>query len=111
MPSCELPAIRMTASWILETLGGPPPAGVLTAESLMVKTWRLSVLINAAFRWAETNIGKPPKDLPNVRLTSDRGVSNDYPNGIRLDDSDLHRVTEMHLNAVPTKSPKNKNAL
>ena len=35
MPSWELPAMRMTASDILETLGVPPSARFVTAESLI----------------------------------------------------------------------------
>src|SRR5258705_2007466 len=35
MPSCELPAIRMIASEILETLGAPPAFWALNAMSLM----------------------------------------------------------------------------
>jgi len=29
MPSCELPAMRITASWIRETFGAPPEAAVV----------------------------------------------------------------------------------
>src|SRR6187397_1606565 len=35
MPSCELPAMRMTASEILEIFG-PEPVGAASAESLMM---------------------------------------------------------------------------
>ena len=35
MPSCELPAMRMTASEIFDTLGMPPSVGVATIESLI----------------------------------------------------------------------------
>src|SRR5579884_1218 len=35
MPSCELPAIRMTVSEIVETLGVPPAGWAVIVESLM----------------------------------------------------------------------------
>src|SRR5271154_1188397 len=35
MPSCELPARRMTVSVIFETFGAPPVDGAATVESLM----------------------------------------------------------------------------
>jgi sulfur carrier protein ThiS len=37
MPSCELPAMRMTASGIFETLGVPPAEVAVAVESLMPK--------------------------------------------------------------------------
>ena len=35
MPSCEFPAIRMTASEIFETCGLPPDVGAVIVDSLM----------------------------------------------------------------------------
>jgi hypothetical protein len=35
MPSCELPAMRMTASLILETFGVPPDKDAVAIVSLM----------------------------------------------------------------------------
>jgi hypothetical protein len=36
MPSCELPANRMTASDTFDTLGAPPPIGGVIVDSLIL---------------------------------------------------------------------------
>src|SRR5882762_4247521 len=80
--------MRMTASWTVETLGAPPGAAV-AAASLMEHS-QLIVLINSARHWLKTNRGKSKGDLPRLRLTLDRGLSNDYPKCIQLIKSRLY---------------------
>ncbi len=50
IPSCELPAIRMTASEIFETFGAPPALGATTDESLMKTFYSICALLDTRGR-------------------------------------------------------------
>ena len=59
MPSCELPAMRMTASDTLEILGVPPVDGAAVVVSLMKKVpVSFKILCNGE-NAAEGTVGKP----------------------------------------------------
>src|SRR6185295_2620805 len=70
MPSWELPAIRMTASWIRETFGAPPAEVAVAVESL-IKLLQLKVLIVTPGSSAGDKFRQAQKDLQRLSLALD----------------------------------------
>src|SRR5882762_481734 len=80
MPSCELPAIRMTASEMFEIFGGPPPDDCVKVASLMnVSSQIQRFWPNALARVRRTESFSAEKPLPS-QSTIEAFAVNSNPN-------------------------------